>query len=79
MRRRRSIQRLWLRGLSENAPCTVVDFSARWKMTRNDTLRFDVSNPFERGYYEKADYTMPGRWCGQRPAATDLSGPIHRH
>ena len=48
-------------GLFENEPFTVVDFSARWKITRNDTLSFDVSNLFDRDYYEKADYTMPGR------------------
>ncbi|NYT68885.1 hemoglobin/transferrin/lactoferrin receptor protein/vitamin B12 transporter [Pusillimonas noertemannii] len=48
-------------GLFKNEPFTVVDFSARWKLTRKDTLRFDVSNLFDRDYYEKADYTMPGR------------------
>ncbi|TFL15063.1 TonB-dependent receptor [Pusillimonas caeni] len=48
-------------GVFENEPFTVVDFSARWKITRHDTLRFDVSNLFDRDYYEKADYTMPGR------------------
>jgi len=48
-------------GLFENEPFTVVDFSTRWKITRNDTLRLDVSNLFNRNYYEKADYIMPGR------------------
>jgi outer membrane receptor protein involved in Fe transport len=48
-------------GLFENKPFTVVDLSARWKITPKDTLRFDVSNLFDRDYYEKADYTMPGR------------------
>lgn len=48
-------------GVFENKPFTVVDFSARWKITRKDTLRFDVSNLFDRDYYEKADYSMPGR------------------
>ncbi|MDF3849032.1 TonB-dependent receptor [Achromobacter denitrificans] len=48
-------------GLFENEPFTVVDLSARWKITPKDTLRFDVSNLFDRDYYEKADYAMPGR------------------
>ena len=48
-------------GLFENEPFTVVDFSARWKVTPKDTLRLDVANLFDRDYYEKADYIMPGR------------------
>ena len=48
-------------GLFENEPFTVVDLSARWKVTPKDTLRFDVSNVFDRDYYEKADYIMAGR------------------
>ncbi|SHH81943.1 TonB-dependent receptor [Pollutimonas bauzanensis] len=48
-------------GLFENQPFTAVDFSARWKVTPKDTLRFDVANLFDRDYYEKADYVMPGR------------------
>lgn len=48
-------------GLFANQPFTTVDFSARWKVTPKDTLRFDVANLFNRDYYEKADYIMPGR------------------
>jgi len=48
-------------GLFENKPFTVVDLSARWKVTPKDTLRLDISNLFNRDYYEKADYIMPGR------------------
>lgn len=40
---------------------TVVDLSARWKATPRDTLRLDVSNLFDKSYYEKGDYPMPGR------------------
>jgi outer membrane receptor protein involved in Fe transport len=40
---------------------TVVDLSTRWKATPRDTLRLDVSNLFDKAYYEKGDYPMPGR------------------
>jgi outer membrane receptor protein involved in Fe transport len=48
-------------GVFPNKTFTVADLSARWKMTSKDALRFDVSNLFNKDYYEKADYTMPGR------------------
>ena len=48
-------------GLFENRPFTVVDLSARWKVTPKDTLRLDINNLFDRDYYEKADYIMQGR------------------
>ena len=48
-------------GVFANASFTVVDLSASWKMTPRDTLRVDIANLFDRDYYEKADYIMPGR------------------
>lgn len=48
-------------GVFGNEPFTVVDLSARWNVTPKDSLRFDVANLFDRDYYEKADYVMPGR------------------
>lgn len=48
-------------GVFANASFTVIDLSARWKLTARDTLRVDIANLFDRDYYEKADYIMPGR------------------
>ncbi|MFT3804456.1 MAG: TonB-dependent receptor [Burkholderiaceae bacterium] len=48
-------------GLFENKPFMVVDLGLRWRLTPKDMLRFDIANLFDRDYYEKADYVMPGR------------------
>jgi len=48
-------------GVFEYDDATVVDLSARWKVTQHDQLRAEISNLFGVNYYEKADYAMPGR------------------
>lgn len=50
-----------LGGVFEYDDATVVDLSARWKVTPRDQIRAAVSNLFGVNYYEKADYPMPGR------------------
>jgi outer membrane receptor protein involved in Fe transport len=48
-------------GLFPYSTFTVFDLSTRWDVTAADTLGLQVSNLFNKGYYEKADYPMPGR------------------
>ena len=40
---------------------TTVDLSVRWQPTETDGFRLEIANAFDITYYEKADYSMPGR------------------
>jgi vitamin B12 transporter len=48
-------------GLFPYQTFTVFDLSTRWDITPVDALGLQVSNLFDKAYYEKADYPMPGR------------------
>jgi outer membrane receptor protein involved in Fe transport len=48
-------------GVFEYPTFTVFDASLRWSVTPRDVIRVEGANLFDKRYFEKADYPMPGR------------------